>query len=83
MKNLLELGASPIPYIMHALPRPLPNEVIKGEHFVLVDFLKLFPGGSSQAEVAPKSLVQPDHLPLVVQDPKPVPQATKKKKKTG
>ena len=57
VKNLLELGASPFPYIMPVLPRPLPSEVIKGENFVLVDFLKLFPGGSSQAEVTPKSLV--------------------------
>ena len=28
------------------LPRPLPNEVVKGENFVLEDFLKSLPGGS-------------------------------------
>ena len=43
MKNLQELGISPFPYIVSVLPRPLPNEVVKGEHFVLVDLLKSLP----------------------------------------
>ena len=47
MKNLHELGASPFPYTVHVLPRPLPNELVKGEHFVLVDLLKLLLGSSS------------------------------------
>ena len=47
VKNLQCLGASPFPYIVHVLPRPLPNKVIKGEHFVLMDLLKSLPGGSS------------------------------------
>ena len=42
-KNLQDLGVSPFPYIVPALPRPLPNEVIKGEHFVLADLLKSLP----------------------------------------
>ena len=46
MKNLQELGSNPFPYIA---PRPLPREAVKGEHFVLVDLLKLIPGSSSQA----------------------------------
>ena len=61
------------------LPRPLPNEVIKGDHFVLVDLLKSLPGGFSQAEAVLKPLVWTDYLPLVVQDPKPTPQVVKKK----
>ena len=47
VKNRQELGASPSPYIVHVLPRPLPNEVVKGEHFVLADLLRSLPGGSS------------------------------------
>ena len=47
VKKLQELGASPSPYIVSVLPSPLPSEVVKGEHFVLVDLLRLFPGGSS------------------------------------
>ena len=45
VKNLQELGTSPFPYIVFVLPCPLPNEVIKGEHFVIVDLLKSLPGG--------------------------------------
>ena len=46
-KNLKDLGASPFLYIVSVLPHPLPNEVVKGEHFVLVDLLKSLPGGST------------------------------------
>ena len=46
-KNLQDLGASPFPYIVPILPPPLPNEVVKGEHFVLADLLKSLPGGST------------------------------------
>ena len=66
---------------MHILPRPLPSEVVKGEHFDLVDLQKSLPRGYFQAEASPEPLVRPDPLPLVVQDPKPIPQAVKKKKK--
>ena len=66
MKNLHDLGGNPFPYILHVLPRPLPSEVVKGEHFVLTDLLKSLPGGSSQVEAVPKLLVLPDHLPLAV-----------------
>ena len=51
-KNLQELGASPYPYIVPVIPRPLPEELIKGEHFILVDFLKSIPGSSLQARFA-------------------------------
>ena len=84
VKNLQGLGANPFLYIVSVLCRHLPNEVIKGEHFVLVDLLKSLLGGFSQAEVVPKPLVLPNYLPLVVQDPKPSPQVMmKKKKKSG
>ena len=47
-KNLLELGTSPFPYIVPVIPHPLPKEIIKGEHFILVDLLNSIPGSSSQ-----------------------------------
>ena len=47
VKNLQDLDTSPFPYIVSLLPRPLPREVVKGEHFVLADLLKLLSGGSS------------------------------------
>ena len=69
---------------MHVLPRPLPNEVVKGKHFVLTDLLKSLPGGSTQAKVVLEPIFQLDYLPLAMHDPKPAPQVvTKKKKKSG
>ena len=81
MKNLHELGASPFPYIVFVLPCPLPSEVFEGKHFVLADLMKSLLGRSFQAEATPEPLVQPDHLPFAVHDPKPVPHASKRKKK--
>ena len=49
VKNLQDLGDSPFPYIIPIVPCLLSVEVIKGEHFVLADLLKLVPGSSSQA----------------------------------
>ena len=49
MKNSQELGSSPFPYIAPVIPRPLPGEVVGGEHFVLTDLLKSILGSSSQA----------------------------------
>ena len=78
---------------MHVLPRPLPAELVKGEHFVLEDLLKLILGRSLQIESAPGPLVRSDCLPLSTQDLKPAqlpsarrdsqltPQATKKNKR--
>ena len=49
MKNLQKLSANPYPYIVPVTPRPLPEELIKGEHFVLIDLLKSIPRSYSQA----------------------------------
>ena len=49
MKNLRELGGCPFPFIIPIVPCSLPFKVIEGEHFVIVDLLKLVSGGSSKA----------------------------------
>ena len=49
VKNSLELGSSPFPYIAPVIPRPFPEEVVGGEHFVLANLLKSISGSSSQA----------------------------------
>ena len=46
-KNLQELGPNPFPYIVHVIPRPLLEELIKGEHIILHDLLKSIPGSYS------------------------------------
>ena len=84
MKNLQELGASAFHYIVPVIPHLLPEELIKGEHFVLADLLKSIPSSSSQvgstqepqaeiAEGALVSVVWPDQSTLAMQDPKPAP----------
>ena len=76
VKNLRELGASPFRYIVPVIPRSLPEELVKGEHFVLADLLKLISDNSSQtgpvqeprAKVAVRGLVsfvRPDQSPLL------------------
>ena len=51
-KNLQKLGANPFPYIALVIPRLLLEELIKGEHFILIDLLKSILGSSSQAGFA-------------------------------
>ena len=72
-KNPHDLGASPFPYIVHVLPYPLSNEVVKDDHFFLSNLLKLLLGGSTHVEAIPKSLVHPDYKHFLIQDPKPGP----------
>ena len=66
---------------MPVLPHPLPAELVKGEHIVLADLLKLIPGSSSQEDSGPEPLVRSNYIPSSTQDPKPAPQAAKEKKK--
>ena len=79
VKNLRELSASPLCYIVFVIPRLLQEELARGEHFVLVDLLKSILGSSSQVgsseepqvEVAKEALisfVRPNQSPLVAQD---------------
>ena len=77
MKNLWELCASPFRYIIPVIPYSLPEELVRGEHFVLTELLKSILGSSSQAgsteepqakivEGALVSFVRHDDSPLAV-----------------
>ena len=77
VKNLHELSAIPFPYIVLVIPHLLPEELTKGEHFVLANLRKSIPGTSSQvgssqepqAEIAQGALVsfvQPDQSPSAI-----------------
>ena len=46
VKNSQELSSSPFPYIAPVIPRSLSGEVVRGEHFVIVDLLKSISGSS-------------------------------------
>ena len=45
MKNLHDLSRHPSPYSVLIIPRPLPLEIVEGEHFVTADLLNLIPAG--------------------------------------
>ena len=80
------MGGSPFPYIIPIVPRSLPAEVIEGEHFFLIDLLKLVLGSSSQAistqegqtEATTRTLVRPAYV-TQPQSPWPAPQPAKKR----
>ena len=77
MKNLRELSVIPFFYIVPIIPRPMSAELVKGEHFVLVDLFNSIPRSSSQvgsakARVVEEALVESlplDQLTLVERDP--------------
>ena len=50
MRNLRELSRSPSPYIIPVIPRPLPTEIVEGEHYVIADLLNLAPSISSSTK---------------------------------
>ena len=52
MKNLHDLSHHSSPYNIPIIPRPLPLEIVEGEHFVIADLLNLIPGSSSPAREA-------------------------------
>ena len=90
VKNLRELGTSPFRCIVPTIPRLLPEELVRGEYFILADLLKSIPGNSSQARSVEEpqteivggvlvSFVRSDQSLLVVQDPEPAPRSAKKK----
>ena len=56
-KNLANVRRNSAPYSLPIIPRPLPSEIVAGEHFVTVDLLRLISGsastsGSAEAEIA-------------------------------
>ena len=52
LKNLHDLSRHPYPYTVPIIPRPLPSEIVEGEHFITADLLNLIPGISSPAREA-------------------------------
>ena len=86
MKNLRELSRNPSPYVLPVIPRPLPSEIEKGEHYVISDLLNLdpvrtSPTQTSETEVLGLELVinlRPEQPSLAREYSGPTPQASKK-----
>ena len=51
VKNLRELSRNPSPYTLLVIPRPLPTEVVEGEHYVSSS-----PAQTSETEVVGREL---------------------------
>ena len=47
LKNLADVRRSPTRYSLPIIPRPLPSEIVEGEHFVTTDMLSLIAGSAS------------------------------------
>ena len=58
-KNLRELSRSPSPYIILVIPRPLPIEIVEGQHYIIDDLLNLALASSLQPRILrPRRLVE-------------------------
>ena len=52
IRRLLQISEGPYPYNVPIISRPLPLEIVEGEHFVTADLLSSIPGISSPAKEA-------------------------------
>ena len=48
-ENISAVRNNPAPYTLPVIPRPLPSNVVEGEHFVLVDIRRLASGNVSSS----------------------------------
>ena len=86
LKNLGDLSRNPTPYSISVIPRPLPIEIVEGEHYVTADFLNFLPDSSSpirepEAEAAGQELVIYTQLrqpSSASKDSGPTPQASRR-----
>ena len=62
LKNLADVRRNSTPYSLLIIPRPLPSEIVDGEHFITADLLHLTAGSASSsrdlvAETSSRELV--------------------------
>ena len=62
LKNLADVRRNPAPHNLPIIPRPLPSEIVDGQHFINADLLHLTAGGVSSsrdlgAETSSRELV--------------------------
>ena len=48
-ENISAVRNNPAPYTLPVMPRPLPSNVVEGEHFVLADVRRLVSGSVSSS----------------------------------
>ena len=87
VKNHYDLNRSPSPYSIPVIPRPLPAEIVEGEHFVIADLQHLVLGSSSPARNSKTEAVgreleistKPEKPSLAREDSGLAPQVSKKR----
>ena len=68
LKNLADVRRSPAPYSLPIIPRPLPLEIVDGDHFVTTDLLSLIASSTSPSgdpKVETSNLEQASWAPSV------------------
>ena len=50
LKNLADVRRNPAHYNLPIIPRPLPSEIVDGEHFIIADLLHLTAGSASSSK---------------------------------
>ena len=48
-ENISAVRNNPAPYTLSVIPRPLPSNVVEGEHFMLADIQRLVSGNASSS----------------------------------
>ena len=48
-ENISAVRRNPTPYALPVIPRPLPSDIVEGEHFVIADLRRLASGGASSS----------------------------------
>ena len=48
-ENVSDVRHNPAPYTLPVIPRPLPSNIVEGEHFVLKDVRRLASGSASSS----------------------------------
>ena len=46
-ENISAVRRDPAPYTLPVIPRPLPSNIVEGEHFVIADVRRLVSGNAS------------------------------------
>ena len=49
-ENMSAMRHNPDPYTLPVIPRPLPSDVVEGEHFVIADLQRLVSGGARSSK---------------------------------
>ena len=50
LDNIYAVRRNPTPYTLQVIPRPLPSDIVEGEHFVIADLRRLISSGARPSD---------------------------------